>query len=665
VIALVLIRQNGGHKPQPEAVRRYQQGLTALREGSYLTASRFLEQAVQLDSNYIVASASLASAWNELDFSGKAKDRILSLPSASTSLPQSDQLYVAAIRDTISQNFDAAAATYTALLKKLPPEQRAYTLFTRGLVYEKRGEIKRARDDYSAAAAAYHAAASSSSAHEYAVAFLHRGILETRQQSTSAAEKDFTTAENAYRDAGNFEGLAEVNFQRGFAAEVQGKWKEAADYLHKSIDAVHDDIASVQLEVRARSHLITIAANSEDPAKALAEAQETVTLARRKGVEYWAVDASIREADVYLMQQNYAQAEEILNEAFETAERNGWPRLSALANLALASSRDQQNKPAEDVLRFANAAREYYQRAGFLSESVRVGVLIGRVQLNSADYRDALDSGNQALHAAGAVGNPLLVNIAEELLGTVELKLENYPAALTHMQAALDLSKAGHSPPENQMLYIADILWRTGHYQEAEKTLAAIPPAAIKHLDLSLAANRILADMRLSQGKYKQVLQSLQKEASADPDDLQQTSTPLKMDAGQAAARLHMQQQAVTLCQQALDNARKSSDTDATAHAELALASVDLSQNNPTDAKRLAEEALQFFKNANQIDSEWRTLALLSGICRQALNCAPDAKYEQKAIDKLAEMKQTWQPTVYGAYTSRPDIQATLASLRK
>jgi tetratricopeptide (TPR) repeat protein len=397
----------------------------------------------------------------------------------------------------------------------------------------------------------------------------------------------------------------------------------------------------------------------------LAEAKSTVALAKRRGVEYWAVDASIREADVYLDQQKYAEAESLLDDAVETAENNGWPRLSALANLALAISHQMQNQPPKNVLPYANAALEYYQKAGFLSESVSAGVIIGRAQIASSDYRVAFDTASHVLSAARAVDNPRLINQGEELVGTVELDLEHYPEALMHMETALDLSKAAHSPPENQMLYTAGILWRLGRYSDAEKMLATLPPDAMKRLDMSLEANRILANMRLSQGRYKDVLLLLQKETNADRDDLEKKSSSVKMAAGQAGAFLHMQQQATELCQQALDEVRKSEDADATAQAQLALATVDLSLHHAIDAKPLAEAALQFFQKANQRDSEWRTLALLNLICRQTANCPSDAKYDQKAIDKLAEMKQTWQPTVYGTYANRPDIRLILASLRK
>lgn len=65
------------HQPSAEALRWYNDGTNALRDGAYYTASKMLEQSVKADSGYALSHARLAEAWIELDYTEKSKDEIL------------------------------------------------------------------------------------------------------------------------------------------------------------------------------------------------------------------------------------------------------------------------------------------------------------------------------------------------------------------------------------------------------------------------------------------------------------------------------------------------------------------------------------------------------------------------------------------------------------
>src|ERR1017187_2045197 len=77
ILVGVWLWPGGSYQAQPEALRWYQEGLTALRDGTYYKASKALEQAVERDQRFTLAHARLAEAWLELDFADKAREEML------------------------------------------------------------------------------------------------------------------------------------------------------------------------------------------------------------------------------------------------------------------------------------------------------------------------------------------------------------------------------------------------------------------------------------------------------------------------------------------------------------------------------------------------------------------------------------------------------------
>src|SRR5262249_31908814 len=63
----------GAHQPAAGAMRSYEKGAEALREGAYYQASKALLGAVELDHNFALAHARLAEAYAEMDYMAKAK----------------------------------------------------------------------------------------------------------------------------------------------------------------------------------------------------------------------------------------------------------------------------------------------------------------------------------------------------------------------------------------------------------------------------------------------------------------------------------------------------------------------------------------------------------------------------------------------------------------
>ena len=65
------------YRPSAEALRWYEAGLAALREGNNVKATRSLQAAIAQDNHFVMAHARLAEAWANLDFDGNAQRELL------------------------------------------------------------------------------------------------------------------------------------------------------------------------------------------------------------------------------------------------------------------------------------------------------------------------------------------------------------------------------------------------------------------------------------------------------------------------------------------------------------------------------------------------------------------------------------------------------------
>jgi tetratricopeptide (TPR) repeat protein len=372
-------------------------------------------------------------------------------------------------------------------------------------------------------------------------------------------------------------------------------------------------------------------------------ANEAITLARDNGLEYWATDGIIRLGTAYFASGDYAHAESYFQQALELAQKSERPRLVALAELNLATLRDQQGRP-DDVISFAQKAFAYYQPTRFFDESTDALILIARAKLEQAQFREALQRGRDALALTVKAGNPVLVGLAEEVTGDAFLRLQNYREALVHYQSALK-----SNPNEYNMLHCADAFWRLGRYLEAEQMISGIPDDVRKRPDVKAEIESTEADMRLSQKRYWFGLGLAQSALRTAENRAPSSVTELEITAAIAESHLgHLKDAEARL--QKIISASQSSD-EVMANAQLALADVYFAEHLPQRAKPPAEAANAFFTSAGQSESECLSLLSLAKIQRALGDGVLAQKSATKALDILSEFEHNW------SVSNRPDLQ--------
>ncbi len=651
----LLARSRPGRQLSPEAAHWNTLGMTALREGSYLKATRLLTMVTERDPKYPVAHAALADAWTELDFTDAAQREMLraSAPAEQGELSEPERRYIDAVRNTLIRDYAAAAQDYEAILAKLPEDRKAQGYIDLGRAYEKAGRVRETVDAYEKAAAI---------SPDDPAPFLHLGILRSRLREHDAATDAFNKADFLYHAESDQEGVAEVAYQRGYAANEAGQFPEAKRYLNDCL-SVGEHIPNVQMEVRTLSQLSSVAYRENQDQQAMDYANRAMQMARENGLEYWSTDALTRQANAYMNKEDFGAAEPLLQQALHLAQQNGHPHLEANTQLSLGSMRAQQKRWDEQI-GYARSALKYFQDYGFMNPADKAETLILRAERDKGNFAEALQAGNQLLEIASRTRSRLYVELAQESIGNVLLRLERYPEALGHFEEAVGEMKAlGHDPGYPQLL-TAQALWQTGEYGRTEAAVAALSPDMRKRNDPAAALARMEAEISLSKNDPKVALDLAQKAEQqsssehADTRDLDRVTALAQAQLGhlaearEAAARLQ-------------SAAKATGNQEDAARAEMVEAQLDLQSGDPGSAKAKAAAAEQFFTGKTMEESAALSLLLEAQAAQRLNDPASTADLSRKCLDVFGQIKQAWGASTFRTYSSRPDRHASLQTLAR
>ena len=642
-----------GSDVPPQARQWYEKGISALREGTYLKATKALQMALDLDKGFVLAHASLADAWNELDFSAKAKDEILEASDLASSgrLSTTDQEYVAAVRHTIVRDFDRALGEYQAIFHSLMPDKRAAGYVDLGRAYEKSGKVDQAIASYEAAARLDG---------QDPAPFVRLGVLQSRRKLSGEADGNFTRAEHLYRAASNLEGIAEVAFQRGNDANTQRHLADARKYLQDSMQAA-DAIPSPQLKIRALTRLSVTEYLDGNTDVSIRLANQAIMSAEEGGLDYWAIDGLIRLGNAYISRRDYDKASAGLERALNLAERSRRPRLVALAQRSLATVREHQNRRKESIS-LAKNALDYYRTAGFVTESVEALATIVRALRDDNDNRAALASAADLLNLAMKVNQPAAIMLAEESMGSVLLNMERYPESRGHFELALAASRTLNSHTDYQLLHCANVAWRLGRYSDAAQILAALPTGSRENPGIKVVIDEIQLAILLSRRRYSNArelaLKALADKANEDPGYFERLMGEIETASGSSL-------RAQEWCRKALSRARSDFDNVGIASASLALANAYLAGGSPAQAQPFAQTAHAAFVAGGQNESEYLSLFCLAKLSSANKDFAAAKVFAQRGLEIIALFEHSWTSQEYGVYLGRPDVRHVTVQLAR
>ena len=287
------------HQPPQLAQQLYEKGISAIQEGTYFQAASYFKLAIQADDKFALAHARLAEAYSELDYSGEAKDEMLTarrIVAGPIALDEIDTLHLDAIEATVTRAMPEAIKAYEKISQLKRTDAGA--ALDLGRAYENYDALDKAIEQYSTA----NALDSNNPA-----PLLRLGVLYGRRQNVSQSKISFDKAENLYRQGQNFEGISEVSYQRGYLFS-QIRSPDARAAAQQSFDVAQIARNTYQ-QVRALLLLSTIAYQTGDTAQAQERATQALDLARRNSMENLATQGLLDLGYALMIKRSYGESE--------------------------------------------------------------------------------------------------------------------------------------------------------------------------------------------------------------------------------------------------------------------------------------------------------------------------------------------------------------------
>jgi len=384
---------------------------------------------------------------------------------------------------------------------------------------------------------------------------------------------------------------------------------------------------------------------------AVKHAEEAIHLAQSNQLDVWAADGFARLANAENQQGHLQKAEDAAREALQLSRQSQQRRVEAGANFTLASIMNQRQLP-DQVIAPAQSALDYYRQNGFFMMAVQASLLLTRTQRDMGEYSQALESGKAFQELAAKSGNRRLMALSAEVVGTVYLKMEQYPNALERFQNALSEAD-GTSAKAYQALHCAETLWRLGRYAESDEMLQSVPNT--EKFDYLLTQIRLPS--LLSRMKYREADALAQEKLANQPTMAADSKQQLELDDALAEGYLRMKPAALKRLEEVFGGA---SNTALDWDTQLRIAEVNLALGNAEQALDGATKAAEHFAAKNQLDSELQSLCIAASASKVLNNTVTYQQFSKKAVDILSQLQQNWDPQALRSYLSRPDLQTLM-----
>ncbi len=642
-------RQPGG-VISPEAMSWYQKGTEAIHAGSYFSATKALERAIQVDPRFTLAHARMAEAWAELDAIEKAEHEMVlaNNPEGNrATVSAMDRRHVEAILLIVAREFPKAIDRYRQMLASAKESDKQELLLDLGRAYEKDDKFDKALEEYEPAA---------KGPPKSAPALLRMAALLSQRQDKSKEQAGaaFDEAEALYGAASNAEGSAEVLYQRGVAANKSGNLQKAREFLEKVLNRSHGE-NNVYQSIRAQLQLATTAVQEGDMAAAEKYSGDSIALAKANGAGILAARGILSLGNTYSLKGNLVGAENSYKEALELARTNHWRRVEAGALMLLADAHVQLRRPEEGAKQ-AQQALEFFESRKFARETGQCLTLVVRAKRDLGDYSGALAAAEHQLDLADKTGDISQKALAHETVGGLLMQQQRYPEALDHMTQNLQFRRA-----LKQNLYVAyaslrcaNALWPVGRFEEAKKMFAESTAAAnvdVLHFGIAKAQ----ADVALSQRRFREAILLCERELVRKPRPAPVIACELKRILGLARVRVGHQQEGWKSCAEALTMAHQARDRALLSSVRLAAIEALWRNGDPQGSLALYDEGQADFKSFPE--TNWRALAFAARASYGLGDRARADDLARQAEHQVAELSKLWGSESFDSYIHRPDIQ--------
>ena len=644
---------NRPYVPKSEAVRWYDMGLRALRDGTYRTAATALARAVNLDGEFLLAHARLAEAWSELGYWTEASKSMLKATPPGFSLRRiapRDALNIEAIRYTVTGEFQKSVEKHRQLAEASQGSDKAWALCDLGRAQEH-------LNDSQGAIGSYRLSIQFDS--QNMPAYLRLGKLLTRQKKYQDAESALQQALSLYRAASNAEGANEVLQSIGLMENQRGNYEKALSLLQDALDRAQANGYQLQ-QVNALRLLSQVKVNQEQADAAEKYALQASDLARSIGPDVGTAGVLMELAGAQHRRGNLPDALMYYKQALELGRRNNETMIEARALINLGSIQDDRGE-YQDAIQYLEPAMQRYDAAGSHRNSILARSLLARAWHGVGDYQKEESYLQDAFRLAKPDSDNMEIARLEENLGFLFEDQGRFREAMQHFERSYTIN--GSRNDRNGMgvaaLGKATSLWQLGAYEASLQPFQEAATIAedldLKNLRASILTERVKLslsrqDIAAAGGLLKELDRYL-------PDSSAFDAAEIRTLHWLARSRSGAGKEAERGCAEVLTSLAGQPQSSRMAEIKLAFSEIALEAgDNGVSETRAAESQVIFTKSLCH-EGAWRAWLIM------ALSRGGATPAARQADEELLALQHQWQPEDFKTYSRRPDIQRLLNKL--
>ena len=643
------------YEPSAAARQWYEIGADGLRNGAYHQASKAFQQAIGIDGNYVLARARLAQTLTELDYMDSARDELLAINSLMRNgviISPKDTLYLDAITAITRRDFREAVKAYTAIAEMSPDESQVYVDL--GYAYENIGDSDKALENYLKAIQLNN--------NQYATAFLRAGIVYSRKADRDNAMKMFDEAERLYQAASKNEGINAVMRRRAVLFRQIGKYEEARAQFQQCLESARAMGLEAQ-QITALIDLSYLAFLRGQAAEAETHANQAVTIAQNKELENFAASGLNELGLSYYSGQDYQKAEHYFSQAVQMARANKgrFTEAQGLSNLGAVYINTLR---VDQGLQLVQQALNFFQNGNYPTNVSGSLTHMIRGHRRKGDYPAAMQVANQKLDLARQDGaQPEIANAYTEMAAVLMERDELMNAQKLYEDAgAIYQSVKNSQRLAYNITNRGNILWRLGHYDQAEPLLNEawniVTQSRDRYKQLVPTVLLYQAQLQLSRRNHSEAINLATQAVTEAGTGIPEIAIEGRAVLGLAKARSGEAREGLKLCHEAVEMASATGDFSLQSRALLNKAEAALLTNDAQTALNLATEAQKRFAQGQQNESEWRAWLIASRASEKLGDKSKAQEQFGNAMNVRSKLEQQWGAEAFKKYSTRPDIEA-------
>ena len=631
------------------ALRQYQEGVEALREGKYLESQKNLEGATAADPQFALAFSRLAQCYSNLGYDDRAEQASRRAMALSESLPAAEKYLISAIHASITKDFVKAIAAYEDLVKAAPNNPEVQ--FALAGAYENTGDFAKASEHY-------------------------QKVLATNPKDISGL---LATGRVAIKSGNPQAGLDPLNRALSLAVQVDNQEQKALILqalgiayasLNKNDDALQNYEQSLEIKKRLGqkkgvADSLNMIAETYDvlgkPQLALTNYNEALKIYREIGDRQDVGNDLLNLGQFYHDRGKYDDALKLFKESLQILHEVGDHNNEGLclndigSTYAFIGDYDNARTYFDQALALEEKSNVPSDIADTLHNLGEVAMKTGQYDQALTHYLRALDLRRQASDKAGSAKE-------SDSMGILFAYQGRYGAALNARKDAMsgfrELQDRSYWMAETQGGY-ASALAQVGQYEDAKKNFDEALALARELKNQSLAAQIVAwqgdsfvypGDTASAQKSYQQAAQMVSKSSDRDLQlelKLKQAELALKRPTRQGIAAL----------QHLADQAAGSGLKYISLEGSLAAAEGMISLKNYADARTSLENLQAACEKLGTRPLLARSHFLMGRLLRTSGKSSDAAVEYRQAAQIIQDMQKDAGPK----FTERSDVQSMLA----